>query len=174
MPFNRIEEEIGEGDSGSSLEGGGGGGGGGLRGSSQQRQGSTSPAPVKTATKAGPLMTHVSGIKSAAVLKHTNSLTRLPKYGVETPHEESLANLMSDIDLWGLDIFKASEYSIGHPLTAITFTIMKVSLFRTLSLSLSLSLAFFLSRCFSLGLFTSSISSHPILYLSPIFELIRF
>ena len=151
MPFNRIEEETGEGDSGTTLEGGGGGGGGGLRGSSQQRRGSTSPA--KTATKAGPLMTHVSGIKSAAVLKHTNSLTRLPKYGVETPHEESLADLMSDIDLWGLDIFKASEYSVGHPLTAITFTIMKVSLFRTLS------------RCFSLSLFLSG-SLHWLNFLS--------
>lgn len=155
MPFNRIEEEIGEGDIGSTLEGGGRGGG--LKGS-QQRRGSTSPAPVKTATKAGPLMTHVSGIKSAAVLKHTNSLTRLPKYGVESPHEESLANLMSDIDLWGLDIFKASEYSVGHPLTVITFTIMKVSLLRTLFLFL------FLSRCFLLSPLTSSIFSYPILF----------
>lgn len=112
LPFNRIEEEIGE-EGSSHLK------------SSQQRQGSTSPA-VKTATKAGPLMTHVSGIKSASCLKHTNSLTRLPKYGVETPCEESLAKLMVDIDLWGLDIFKASEYSLGHPLTTVTYTILKV------------------------------------------------
>lgn len=112
LPFKRIEEEIGEEGEGNPK--------------SSQRQGSVSPA-VKTATKAGPLMTHVSGIKSAASLKHTNSLTKLPKHGVETPHEESLANLMMDINLWGLDIFKASEYSIGHPLTVITFTILKVS-----------------------------------------------
>lgn len=116
LPFNRIdEEESGEDAEGHHIQ------------KSGQRPGSVSPA-VKTATKAGPLMTHVSGIKNTACLKHTNSLTKLPKYGVETPHEESLANLMMDIDLWGLDIFKASQYSLGHPLTAVTFTILKVSL----------------------------------------------
>lgn len=113
MPFNRIdEEESGEDAEGHTLK-------------ASQRSGSVSPA-VKTATKAGPLMTHVSGIKNTACLKHTNSLTKHPKHGVETPHEESLANLMMDIDLWGLDIFKASQYSLGHPLTAVTFSILKV------------------------------------------------
>lgn len=116
-PFNRIEEE----ESGEEVEG--------QVHKASQRPGSVSPA-VKTATKAGPLMTHVSGIKNTACLKHTNSLTKHPKYGVETPHEESLANLMMDIDLWGLDIFKASQYSLGHPLTAVTFNILKVSLTR--------------------------------------------
>lgn len=59
-------------------------------------------------------------------LTHTNSLTQLPKYGVDTPHEEQLSKFLESIDTWGLDIFKVNEYSVGHPLTAVTYTIFRV------------------------------------------------
>ncbi|XP_064476742.1 3',5'-cyclic-AMP phosphodiesterase 4C-like isoform X3 [Ornithodoros turicata] len=68
-------------------------------------------------------MSQISGIRRS--LCHTNSLTTLPKYGVETPHEHQLGQALADVDKWGCNIFKVAEYSCGKPLTAITYTIFK-------------------------------------------------
>lgn len=71
-------------------------------------------------------MSQISGVKKP--LSHTNSLTKLPKYGVETVLEEDLGKLLQDVDKWGLDMFKLCEYSVNHPLTAVTYRIFRVSL----------------------------------------------
>ncbi|XP_077549569.1 phosphodiesterase dunce isoform X5 [Haemaphysalis longicornis] len=68
-------------------------------------------------------MSQISGIRRS--LCHTNSLTTLPKYGVETPREQELGLALQDLDRWGCNIFKVAEYSGGKPLTAITYTIFK-------------------------------------------------
>ncbi|KAL3209269.1 hypothetical protein MRX96_009263 [Rhipicephalus microplus] len=68
-------------------------------------------------------MSQISGIRRS--LHHTNSLTTLPKYGVETPREQELGLVLQDLDRWGCNIFKVAEYSGGKPLTAITYTIFK-------------------------------------------------
>ncbi|KAI1280904.1 cAMP-specific 3',5'-cyclic phosphodiesterase, isoforms N/G [Halotydeus destructor] len=68
-------------------------------------------------------MSHVTGVKKA--LTHTNSLTQLPKHGVETVHEEHLGKLLQGVDHWGMDIFELHKYSSGHPLTAVLFTIFR-------------------------------------------------
>ncbi|XP_076307248.1 3',5'-cyclic-AMP phosphodiesterase, isoforms N/G-like isoform X8 [Tachypleus tridentatus] len=73
--------------------------------------------------KAGIAMSQISGIKKP--LCHTNSLTKLPKYGVETPHEEELGELLEDTNKWGVDIFQITEYSTHRPLTAVTYTIFR-------------------------------------------------
>ncbi|XP_076355145.1 3',5'-cyclic-AMP phosphodiesterase 4C-like isoform X3 [Tachypleus tridentatus] len=73
--------------------------------------------------KAGHAMSHISGIKKH--LCHTNSITKLPKYGVETRHEEVLGKLLKDIDKWGIDIFRITECSNHHPLTAVMYTIFR-------------------------------------------------
>ncbi|XP_037557050.1 cAMP-specific 3',5'-cyclic phosphodiesterase 4C isoform X2 [Dermacentor silvarum] len=86
---------------------GGGGGGGG-----KTRQHRPSDA-----------MSQISGIRRS--LHHTNSLTTLPKYGVETPREQELGLVLQDLDRWGCNIFKVAEYSGGKPLTAVTYTIFK-------------------------------------------------
>ncbi|KAK8757974.1 hypothetical protein V5799_004408 [Amblyomma americanum] len=68
-------------------------------------------------------MSQISGIRRS--LHHTNSLTTLPKYGVETPREQELGFALQDLDRWGCNIFKVAEYSGGKPLTAVTYTIFK-------------------------------------------------
>ncbi|XP_077499219.1 phosphodiesterase dunce isoform X5 [Amblyomma americanum] len=68
-------------------------------------------------------MSQISGIRRS--LHHTNSLTTLPKYGVETPREQELGLALQDLDRWGCNIFKVAEYSGGKPLTAVTYTIFK-------------------------------------------------
>jgi len=62
-------------------------------------------------------------------LTHTNSLSQLPKYGVELKKEEEskLEQVMKDIDLWGMDMFNIRELSSGHPLLSVFYTILKVS-----------------------------------------------
>ncbi|XP_070380884.1 3',5'-cyclic-AMP phosphodiesterase 4C isoform X2 [Dermacentor albipictus] len=89
------------------VPGSGGGGGGG-----KTRQHRPSDA-----------MSQISGIRRS--LHHTNSLTTLPKYGVETPREQELGLVLQDLDRWGCNIFKVAEYSGGKPLTAVTYTIFK-------------------------------------------------
>ncbi|KAL1464241.1 hypothetical protein WDU94_003907 [Cyamophila willieti] len=66
-------------------------------------------------------MSHISGVKRP--LTHTNSFTgeKLPKYGVETSFEDELGKMLSDIDGWGIDIFRISEMSNNRPLTAVAY-----------------------------------------------------
>ncbi|KAK3873987.1 hypothetical protein Pcinc_021042 [Petrolisthes cinctipes] len=68
-------------------------------------------------------MSLIQGVKKT--LLHTNSFSgeRLPKYGVETTHEEELGKILEDIDKWGINIFKISELSNRKPLTTISYTI---------------------------------------------------
>ncbi|XP_011495898.1 PREDICTED: cAMP-specific 3',5'-cyclic phosphodiesterase isoform X2 [Ceratosolen solmsi marchali] len=80
-------------------------------------------AKKKDRAQRGPAaMSHISGVKRP--LTHTNSFTgeRVPLHGVETPHEEELGKLLSDIDKWGIDIFRIGELSNNRPLTCIAYT----------------------------------------------------
>ena len=70
-------------------------------------------------------MSHISGVRKPT-LTHTNSLTKLPRFGIETPHEEELEKIFDNMDKWGIDLFQVSEYSNRHPLTAIMYTIFRV------------------------------------------------
>lgn len=83
----------------------------------------SSSIPHKEST----VLSSVPGIKSP--LAHTNSLTKLPKYGVETSQELELEEVMNCIDHWGLDMFRVRELSNGHPLVSVFYTILKVSTF---------------------------------------------
>jgi cAMP-specific phosphodiesterase 4 len=83
------------------------------------------PESIQGPQKAGQTMSQISGVKKP--LSHTNSLTKLPKHGVETPHEEELGKMLEEIDKWGLDVFQVAEYSNKHPLTTIMYTIFRVS-----------------------------------------------
>ncbi|XP_066584434.1 3',5'-cyclic-AMP phosphodiesterase isoform X2 [Prorops nasuta] len=80
-------------------------------------------AKKKDRVQRGPAaMSHISGVKRP--LTHTNSFTgeRVPQHGVETPHEEELGKLLSDIDKWGIDIFRIGELSNNRPLTCVAYT----------------------------------------------------
>ncbi|XP_063988767.1 3',5'-cyclic-AMP phosphodiesterase isoform X3 [Diachasmimorpha longicaudata] len=83
----------------------------------------TRTSKKKERTQRGPAaMSHISGVKRP--LTHTNSFTgeRVPNYGVETPHEEQLGKVLSDIDKWGIDIFRIAELSNNRPLTCVAYT----------------------------------------------------
>ncbi|XP_014602080.1 PREDICTED: cAMP-specific 3',5'-cyclic phosphodiesterase, isoform F isoform X6 [Polistes canadensis] len=80
-------------------------------------------AKKKDRVQRGPAsMSHISGVKRP--LTHTNSFTgeRVPPHGVETPYEEGLGKLLSDIDKWGIDIFRIGELSNNRPLTCVAYT----------------------------------------------------
>ncbi|XP_076683903.1 phosphodiesterase dunce isoform X5 [Andrena cerasifolii] len=80
-------------------------------------------AKKKDRAQRGPAaMSHISGVKRP--LTHTNSFTgeRVPHHGVETAHEEDLGKLLSDIDKWGIDIFRIGELSNNRPLTCVAYT----------------------------------------------------
>lgn len=70
----------------------------------------------------GTTMSQISGVKRT--LTHTNSFTgeRVPRYGVETPHEEELGRQLSEIERWGVDIFRIGDLSCGRPLTAVAYS----------------------------------------------------
>ncbi|XP_053203195.1 cAMP-specific 3',5'-cyclic phosphodiesterase-like isoform X3 [Panonychus citri] len=86
---------------------------------------SSSPtSSVTNRAKPGLSMSQITGVRKTT-LSHTNSLTKLPKFGVETIHEPELTKLFTDVNKWGLDVFKISEYSGCHPLTATMYTIFR-------------------------------------------------
>ena len=60
--------------------------------------------------------------KSDVILDQSFSL---PAHGIYTTLEERLGMHLSQIDTWGLDIFRLNELSNGFPLTAIAFKIFK-------------------------------------------------
>ncbi|XP_063621182.1 3',5'-cyclic-AMP phosphodiesterase, isoforms N/G isoform X5 [Cydia splendana] len=66
-------------------------------------------------------MSQITGVKRT--LTHTNSFTgeRVPRHGVETPHEEELGRCLSELDRWGVDIFRIGDLSCGRPLTAVAY-----------------------------------------------------
>lgn len=75
----------------------------------------------KSAEKTSP-MTKIIGVRK---LKHTNSYTTVPKYGVETRHPDELGKHLADINKWGMDVIKVAEFSNNRALTCVTYTILQ-------------------------------------------------
>ncbi|KAF4518051.1 hypothetical protein B566_EDAN009001 [Ephemera danica] len=118
IPSLRIDESGAGGGSRDARDGGGSGGlGSNLTG--------TAPNKKKGGGRAGGTMSHIQGVKRP--LCHTNSFTgeKLPKFGVDTPHEEELGTMLADVDKWGIDMFRIGELSLSRPLTAITYTVFQ-------------------------------------------------
>ncbi|XP_077414217.1 3',5'-cyclic-AMP phosphodiesterase 4C isoform X3 [Vanacampus margaritifer] len=69
-------------------------------------------------------MCHISGVKK---LTHSSSLSNstLPRFGVKTEHEDSLARELNDLNKWGLNIFRVAEFSNNRPLSCIMFAIFQ-------------------------------------------------
>ena len=51
----------------------------------------------------------------------------MPKYGVMTAYEDELGQYLDNIKIWGIDVFKISEFSNNRPLTAVTYRVFQVS-----------------------------------------------
>ncbi|XP_066567512.1 3',5'-cyclic-AMP phosphodiesterase 4D isoform X1 [Amia ocellicauda] len=82
------------------------------------------PSPQKEKDKKKRPMSQISGVKK---LMHSSSLTNssIPRFGVKTDTEDSLAKEIEDVNKWGLNVFKVTEFSGNRPLTVIMYTIFQ-------------------------------------------------
>ncbi|XP_061535728.1 cAMP-specific 3',5'-cyclic phosphodiesterase 4C-like isoform X1 [Phycodurus eques] len=69
-------------------------------------------------------MSQISGVRK---LSHSSSLssTSMPRFGVNTDHEEELAKELEDLDKWSFNIFQVAEFSNNRPLSCIMYTIFQ-------------------------------------------------
>ncbi|XP_069483426.1 3',5'-cyclic-AMP phosphodiesterase 4D isoform X4 [Ambystoma mexicanum] len=69
-------------------------------------------------------MSQISGVKK---LMHSSSLTNssIPRFGVKTEQEDTLAKELEDVNRWGLNTFKVAEFSGNRPLTVVMHTIFQ-------------------------------------------------
>ncbi|XP_023699539.1 3',5'-cyclic-AMP phosphodiesterase 4C isoform X4 [Paramormyrops kingsleyae] len=82
-----------------------------------------SPSPKDKDKKKRP-MSQISGVKKPAHSPSVAACT-IPRFGVTTDQEASLAKELEDINRWGLDTFKISEYSSNRPLTVVMYSIFQ-------------------------------------------------
>ncbi|KAM3604489.1 uncharacterized protein V6R79_011779 [Siganus canaliculatus] len=80
--------------------------------------------PTKEKDKKKRPMSQISGVKKAT---HSPSLapSTIPRFGVNASQEGLLARELEEVNRWGIDIFKVSEYSGKRPLTVTMYTIFQ-------------------------------------------------
>ncbi|XP_034168315.2 cAMP-specific 3',5'-cyclic phosphodiesterase 4D isoform X4 [Pangasianodon hypophthalmus] len=83
-----------------------------------------SPHTQKEKEKKKKPMSQISGVKK---LMHSTSLTNsnIPRFGVKTDTEDSLAKELEDVNKWGLNVFRVTEFSGNRPLTVMMYTIFQ-------------------------------------------------
>ncbi|KAJ8001385.1 hypothetical protein DPEC_G00168970 [Dallia pectoralis] len=68
-------------------------------------------------------MSQISGVRK---LSHCSSLSSsVPRFGVNTDHEDKLAKELEDMDKWSFNIFRVSEFSNSRPLCCIMYSIFQ-------------------------------------------------
>ncbi|XP_051941169.1 cAMP-specific 3',5'-cyclic phosphodiesterase 4C-like [Hippocampus zosterae] len=69
-------------------------------------------------------MSQISGVRK---LSHSSSLssTSMPRFGVNTDHEDELAKELEDLNKWSFNIFQVAEFSNNRPLSCIMYTIFQ-------------------------------------------------
>ncbi|XP_032419354.1 cAMP-specific 3',5'-cyclic phosphodiesterase 4C-like isoform X1 [Xiphophorus hellerii] len=69
-------------------------------------------------------MSHISGVRK---LSHSSSLSSasMPRFGVNTEHEDELAKELEDLNKWSFNIFKVAEFSNNRPLSCIMYAIFQ-------------------------------------------------
>ncbi|XP_016008964.2 cAMP-specific 3',5'-cyclic phosphodiesterase 4A isoform X2 [Rousettus aegyptiacus] len=69
-------------------------------------------------------MSQITGVKK---LMHSSSLTdsSIPRFGVKTNQEELLAQELENLNKWGLNIFRVSDYAGGRSLSCIMYAIFQ-------------------------------------------------
>uniref|UniRef100_A0A3Q2NXD1 3',5'-cyclic-AMP phosphodiesterase n=1 Tax=Fundulus heteroclitus TaxID=8078 RepID=A0A3Q2NXD1_FUNHE len=69
-------------------------------------------------------MSHISGVRK---LSHSSSLSSasMPRFGVNTDHEEELAKELEDLNKWSFNIFRVAEFSNNRPLSCIMYAIFQ-------------------------------------------------
>uniref|UniRef100_A0A3Q3LW03 Phosphodiesterase n=1 Tax=Labrus bergylta TaxID=56723 RepID=A0A3Q3LW03_9LABR len=69
-------------------------------------------------------MSHISGVRK---LSHSSSLSSnsMPRFGVNTDHEDELAKELEDLDKWSFNIFRVADFSNNRPLSCIMYAIFQ-------------------------------------------------
>ncbi|KAM9314878.1 3',5'-cyclic-AMP phosphodiesterase 4C-like [Pholidichthys leucotaenia] len=69
-------------------------------------------------------MSHISGVRK---LSHSSSLSSasMPRFGVNTDHEDELAKELEDLNKWSFNIFRVAEFSNNRPLSCIMYAIFQ-------------------------------------------------
>ncbi|XP_074194289.1 3',5'-cyclic-AMP phosphodiesterase 4A isoform X2 [Rhinolophus sinicus] len=69
-------------------------------------------------------MSQITGVKK---LTHSSSLTdcSIPRFGVKTDQEDLLAQELENLNKWGLNIFRVSDYAGGRSLSCIMYAIFQ-------------------------------------------------
>uniref|UniRef100_A0A8C6U3I8 Phosphodiesterase n=1 Tax=Neogobius melanostomus TaxID=47308 RepID=A0A8C6U3I8_9GOBI len=80
--------------------------------------------PAKEKDKKKRPMSQISGVKKATQSPSIAPST-IPRFGVTPSQEGPLAKELEDVNRWGIDMFKVSEYSGSRPLTVTMYTIFQ-------------------------------------------------
>uniref|UniRef100_A0A8D3EF65 Phosphodiesterase n=1 Tax=Scophthalmus maximus TaxID=52904 RepID=A0A8D3EF65_SCOMX len=69
-------------------------------------------------------MSHIIGVRK---LSHSSSLSSasMPRFGVNTDHEDELAKEFEHLDRWSFNIFRVAEFSNNRPLSCIMYAIFQ-------------------------------------------------
>ncbi|XP_040926291.1 cAMP-specific 3',5'-cyclic phosphodiesterase 4C-like [Betta splendens] len=69
-------------------------------------------------------MSHISGVRK---LSHSSSLSSssVPRFGVNTDHEDELAKELEDLDKWSFNIFRVADFANSRPLSCIMYAIFQ-------------------------------------------------
>ncbi|KAJ8274497.1 hypothetical protein COCON_G00091220 [Conger conger] len=80
--------------------------------------------PREKKSKKQPVMTQISGVKKVS---HGPGVSNcgIPRFGVRTDNEEQLGKELDDLNKWGLNIFRVSDFSNHRPLTCIMYAIFQ-------------------------------------------------
>ncbi|XP_028569499.2 3',5'-cyclic-AMP phosphodiesterase 4C-like isoform X2 [Podarcis muralis] len=70
-------------------------------------------------------MSQISGVKKLTHGSSFRCVAAIPRFGVKTEKESLLARELEDVNKWGLDVFKISEYSGHRPLTVVMYSIFQ-------------------------------------------------
>uniref|UniRef100_A0A8C9WNB0 Phosphodiesterase n=1 Tax=Scleropages formosus TaxID=113540 RepID=A0A8C9WNB0_SCLFO len=70
------------------------------------------------------VMTQISGVKKVTHGPNVSNCS-IPRFGVKTDKEDLLSKELEDLNKWGLNIFKVSEFSNNRPLTCIMYAIFQ-------------------------------------------------
>ena len=54
------------------------------------------------------------------------TVDQLPKYGVKTNKLDELDKIMSELNIWGIDVFLIDQLTMNRPLTAVGYTVFQV------------------------------------------------
>ncbi|KAM9732387.1 3',5'-cyclic-AMP phosphodiesterase 4A isoform 1-T1 [Dama dama] len=93
----------------------------------REKQQAPRQRPCQQPPAPGPQLQPMSQITGVKKLMHSSSLSdsSIPRFGVKTEQEERLAQELENLNKWGLNIFRVSDYAGGRSLSCIMYTIFQ-------------------------------------------------